>query len=88
LANSILPLQAKEREYMRDDSTDLSAYRRRKDRIRRLQETLATAALDVAEATGSHAYIGSIPNTTPRLFFCFGEKEQLRELLDEPGIDG
>lgn len=45
-----------------------------------LQSALINAALDLAGATGSQAFVVPVPNTTPPLYVCMGESSEILSL--------
>ena len=53
------------------------------DDIERLESALIKAAFDLTAATGSLAFSVPVQNTTPKLYVCLGEPEQIRNLLAE-----
>ena len=53
------------------------------DHIERLELALIKAAFDLSAATGSLVFSVPVQNTTPKLYACLGEPEQIRNLLGE-----
>jgi hypothetical protein len=53
------------------------------DEIERLEQALLKAAFELTAATGSLAFSIPVPNTTPKLYVCLGESEEIRVLLDD-----
>jgi hypothetical protein len=53
------------------------------DEIERLELALIKAAFDLTAATGSLAFSVPVQNTTPKLYVCLGEPDQIQNLLAE-----